>query len=191
MVTPLEAGGLLQYFSVIFTFLLVMIFIYAVMEWTKMFGSSKGIHLIIGLIFGVFAIMIPDITKLISVMIPWFVLLFIFSLLIIMAYKIFGASDDDILGALKGDRTIIWVVIIVSIIIVIASFSTVYGQRLLSSDATDDTTASDEGPTSTTTSSFSHNIGATFFHPKVIGLIFIFLVAVFTIAILGVSSKIE
>lgn len=191
MVTPLEAGGLLQYFSVIFTFLLVMIFIYAIMEWTKMFGSSKGIHLIIGLIFGVFAIMIPDITELISVMIPWFVLLFIFSLLIIMAYKVFGASDDDILSALKGDRTIIWVVIIVSIIIVIASFSTVYGQRLLSSDTTDNAGVSDNSPTSTTTSSFSHNIGATFFHPKVIGLIFIFLVAVFTIAILGVSSKIE
>lgn len=190
MVTPLESGALLEHFSVIFTWLLVVIVIFAIMQWTKMFGSSKGLHTIIGVIIAFFVIMIPDIKDLISVMIPWFVLLFIFLILIIMAYKIFGATDADVLSALKTDRTVIWVVIIVAIVIAIASFSSVYGQRLLSSSGDVGGTGTGE-PGSTATGSFSENIGATFFHPKVIGLIFIFLVAVFTIAILGVSSKVD
>ncbi|PIN86589.1 hypothetical protein COV19_03660 [Candidatus Woesearchaeota archaeon CG10_big_fil_rev_8_21_14_0_10_44_13] len=162
-----------------------MVVVYAVMQWTKMFGESKGLHMLIGLILGFFVIMIPDITELISIMIPWFVLLFIFILLMIMAYKIFGASDDDVLSALKSsDKMIIYVIVIVGIIIVIASFSSVYGQKFLSgSGKTGDGTATGTG--STTTSDFSKNIGATFFHPKVIGLIFIFLVAAFTIALLA------
>ena len=185
MVTPLESGALLEKFSIIFTLILVMVIVYAIMQWTKMFGESRGIHMIVGLIFGLFVIMIPDITQLISTMIPWFVLLFIFLLLMIMAYKIFGATDDDILGALRSsDKTIIYVVIIIAIIIIIASFSSVYGQRFL----TGKKAVVGEGvpePGSTATTSFASNIGATFFHPKVIGLIFIFLVAAFTIALLA------
>lgn len=186
MVTPLESTVLLEKFSVIFTMILVMVVVYAIMQWTKMLGESKGVHMLIGLIFGLFVIMVPDISSLISVMIPWFVLLFIFILLMIMAYKIFGATDDDILGALKSsDKMIIYVVIIISIIIVIGSFSSVYGQKLLSKGggAVENGVAPEPG--STATSSFTSNIGATFFHPKVIGLIFIFLVAAFTIALLA------
>ena len=193
MVTPLESSSfLLDKFAIVFTLILVMVVIYAVMQWTRMFGGSKGIHMLIGLILGVFVIMIPSITQLISIMIPWFVLLFIFIIMIIMAYKIFGATDDDILGALRAsDKTIIYIVVIVAIIIIIGSFSSVYGQKLLSGTdepVTDDDVSTNDG---TGTGSFSQNIGATFFHPKVIGLIFIFLVAAFTIALLGTASKLD
>lgn len=189
MVTPLESGALLENFSIIFTLILVMVVVYGIMQWSKMLGESKGLHLLIALVFGLFVIMIPDVTEVISVMIPWFVLLFIFAILMIMAYKIFGATDSDVRSALVGDRTVIWVVIIIGIIIVIGSFSSVYGQRMLS--GSDNAPSDDEGMRGSTASgSFASNIGATFFHPKVIGLLFILLVAVFTVAILGAQTKI-
>ncbi|MFO8015940.1 MAG: hypothetical protein R6U32_02455 [Candidatus Woesearchaeota archaeon] len=191
MVTPLESGALLEHFSIIFTLLLVMVVVYGIMQWSRMLGENKGLHLLIALILGLFVIMIPEITELLSVMIPWFVLLFIFLIMIIMAYKIFGATDEDIMSALKVDRTLIWVVIIISVLIAVGSFSSVYGQKLLGGDGGEVAEGGEEDTVSASSGSFSQNVGATLFHPKVIGLIFIFLVAVFALAILGAATRAE
>src|SRR3989344_1154605 len=186
MVTVLESG-LLENFTIIFSLVFVIAIVYGVFQMGKVFGDNKGLHALIALIVGLLVIMVPDITKIIAVMIPWFTLLFIFILFLILAYKIFGASDEDVLSVLKVDHVTIWVIIIIAIVIVIASFSNVYGQKLLESPGGNDTrVASDVG---TATGSFSQNVGATFFHPKVLGMIFILLVAVFTISLLAMKGR--
>jgi hypothetical protein len=189
MVTVLESG-LLEHFTIIFSLIFVIAIVYGIFQMGKVFGDNKGLHALIALIVGLLVIMVPDITSIISIMIPWFTLLFIFILFLLVAYKIFGATDSDILSVLKVDNVVIWVIIIVAIVIVIASFSSVYGQKMLEKTTGESGNASGRVSTSDTgTTSYGSNVSATFFHPKVLGMIFILLVAVFTIALLAMKSK--
>ncbi|MBD3313963.1 hypothetical protein GF345_05970 [Candidatus Woesearchaeota archaeon] len=189
MVTILDSG-LLEHFTLIFSLIFVIAIIYGIFSMGKVFGDNKGLHALIALVVGLLVIMVPDITNIIAVMIPWFTLLFIFILFLLITYKIFGATDSDIMSVLRVDNVVIWVIIIIAIVIVIASFSNVYGQKLLESgdgetvDA-DDTASID----STASSSFGSNVSATFFHPKVLGMLFILIVAVFTISLLAMKTK--
>lgn len=187
MVTILDSG-LLEHFTIIFSLVFVIAIVYGVFQMGKIFGDNKGLHALVALIIGLLVIMVPDITKIIAVMVPWFTLLFIFILLLIVAYKIFGATDEDVLSVLKLDNVVIWVIIIIAIVIVIASFSNVYGQKLLSQGG-NETTATSTSDGGTATSSYGQNVSATFFHPKVLGMIFILLVAMFTIALLAMKTK--
>ncbi len=192
MVTILESG-ILEHFTIIFSLVFVIAIVYGIFQMAKIFGDNKGLHGIIALVVGLLVIMVPDITKIISVMIPWFALLFIFILFVLVAYKIFGASDEDIAGVLKSDNVVIWVIVIIVIVIVVASFSNVYGQRLLSESSENGGEASDSGAESrddgTGTPSFGQNVSATIFHPKVLGMLFILIVAIFTISLLAMKSK--
>jgi len=208
MATVLDIG-ILENFSIVFAMVLVIAIVYGLLQFTKAFGGSKGLHILIAFIIGLLLVLTPDVTKIISTMIPWFTLLFIFIVFLLMAYKIFGATDADISGVLRTDRTLVWVVIIIAIVIIIGSFSTVYGQRFLRqtvpgapAPATPSSGVPSYGapaapaqaagmgvvaqPTATT--SFSGNLAATFFHPKILGLIFLFLVAVFTVAIIAMET---
>mgnify|MGYP006294370653 CR=1 FL=1 len=193
MVTILDSG-ILEHFTIIFSLVFVIAVVYGVFQMTKMFGDNKGLHALIALIVGLLVIMVPDITQIISTMIPWFALLFIFILFVLMAYKIFGATDEDIASVLHTDNVVIWVIIIVVIVIVIASFSNVYGQRLLSESADEGKAGESGGESaeegeSTGTTSFGQNVSSTIFHPKVLGMLFILVIAIFTIALLAMKSK--
>lgn len=203
MATILDIG-LLQNFSIVFAMVLVIAIVYGLLQFTKAFHGSKGLHIIIAFIIGLLILLTPDVTKVISVMIPWFTLLFIFLMFLLMAYKIFGATDADISGVIRTDRAVIWVIVIIAIVIVIASFSSVYGQRFLTQTVpgapaqaavagqqagVSGAGAVYPGTQATSTTSFSGNLAASFFHPKILGLIFLFLVGVFTIAILSMESR--
>jgi hypothetical protein len=190
MVTILDVG-LLQNFTIIFSLVFVIAIVYGIFQMGNIFGDNKGLHALIALLVGLMVVMVPNITKIIGVMIPWFVLLFVFILFLIIAYKIFGASDADVLSVLKVDNVVIWVIIIIAIVIVIGSFSSVYGQNMLSkttSNTTSGSTLTGTGQASDT-GSYSQNVSATFFHPQVLGMIFIMLVAVFTISLLAMKTK--
>jgi len=196
MATVLDIGAL-QHFSIIFTLILVVTLMFAILQFTKAFGGSKGVHIILAFVVGLIAILVPEVTAMIGTMIPWFTLLFIFLVLVILSYKIFGATDADF-AAVVRDRSVIWVVLIICIVIVIASFSSVYGQRFLTgedqapSKVTKATGTAGEGAVAdgSATPDFKSNLSATFFHPKILGIIFILLVAVFTIAILAAEVRV-
>jgi len=189
MATVLESG-LLQNFSLIFSMVLVMAIVYGLLEVTKTLGENKALHGLIAFIIGMLLLVSPNVTKVISALVPWFTLMFVAIILILMTYKLFGATEKDFSAALKGDKTIIWTIIIIAIIIIVGVFSQVYGQQVL--PITTKTNVSGSGTavsSGTATTSFSHNVGATFFHPKVLGLLLIFLVAVFTVAILASQTQ--
>lgn len=197
MATVLDIG-ILQNFSIAFSMVLIIAIVYGLLQVTKAFNGGKGLHILIAFIVGLMFILVPDVTRVVSVMMPWFTLLFIFLVFLLMVYKIFGATDADISGVLRNDRTLVWVIIIIAVVIAIGSFSVVYGQRLLKETtpgaAAVPAGASQTGavagvPLATATPSFTGNLSATFFHPKVLGVIFLFLVAVFTIAILSMEAR--
>ncbi|HLC46421.1 MAG TPA: hypothetical protein VJI75_01640 [Candidatus Nanoarchaeia archaeon] len=186
MATILDAG-LLQNFSIFFSFVFVIAIVYGILTFTKVFGESKGLQVLIAFIVGLMVLLVPDVNRLITTMVPWFTTFFVFILFLLIAYKIFGATDADIMGALKENSTIVWVVGIVFVVILIGSFGSVYGQKFLAGQQ-DITSGSAAGSEGTGTPDYSSNVAATFFHPKVLGMLFILILGVFTVAILAVNT---
>jgi len=184
MVTFLEIG-LLRYFAIIFPALLVFAIVYAVLLKTKMLGENRTISAIVAIVVAFLVMLSEDIIALINFMAPWFVLFFLFVVLLLIVYKIFGASDQNLANFITKDRPIQWAIFAVGVVIVVAGFSHVYGQRLLTEtvNETKENLTSVEA-VSTATSSFRSNVARIFFNPKVIGLLFIFFVAVFAISLL-------
>jgi len=174
------------YFSSIFTFLFVWVLVFAVLEKVKIFGSNKGIHAIIALSLAVLVLISKTVTYVIANMAPWFVLFFVFILLVMMASMFLGASEKGVLSTLGEKETgaITWVLIL-GIVVVLGSL----GMSFFSKPITGTTTA-----VNATNASGVGGIGpsafwATFLHPKVLGLLFILLIATFTIRELATELK--
>ncbi len=212
MVTLLDIG-LVNQFQMVFSFFFVVAVVYGVLALTKFFGDNKPLYALIAILLGILVLLIPDVSSLINTMTPWFVLFFIFLVFLLITYKIFGATDMDIVSAMK-DRAVVWVILIIAVVIVIGSFASVFGQRLLEGgrqgsdlrvDAGDGRTIIDartgrvirEAPGSgrglargsVAGSSYGENLLSTLLHPKVLGFGLMGLIALFTIAILAMETK--
>ena len=184
MVTFLEIG-LLRYFSIIFPALLVFALVYAILTATKMLGESKGINAIVAIVLAFLVMLSEDIISLINFVAPWFVLFFLFIVLLLVVYKIFGASDKNLANFITTDRPVQWAIFAVGVLIMVAGFSHVYGQKLLPATLENETVnITGSQAVSTATSSFRQNVTRIFFNPKVIGMLFVFFVAVFAISLL-------
>lgn len=195
MATVFDAS-ILQHFTLIFSMILVIAIVYGILQLSNAFHGSKGLHVLIATLMGLLMILVPDITAVLGIMVPWFTLLFIFITMLLLVYRIFGASDD-MMSSVIQDRSLIWVIIIVAVVIALVSFSTVYGQRLLESGTPVSEGGIMEGmpaPASGTiggtgTPNFANNLSATFFHPKVLGAMFMLIIATLTMAILAMEIK--
>ena len=178
--------GLLDKFSFLFTMLLVVVIVYGVLEYTKFFGDRQGLHIMFAFLVGVMLLLVPSVNQVISIITPWFILLFVFILLIIIAYKMLGATDADIKSAMSTNKSIIYWILIFAVIILLGGLGKVFfsgGDNAIgvTANETGVSTAGEIGQT---------GVGAfyaTLFHPKVLGLIFLLLIGVFTITTL--SSK--
>ena len=112
MATFLDVTGL-QYFSNLFAFLFVWLVVYALLAYTKALGDNHLVHALIGLIIGLFALFSPVVTNAIINIAPWFALIFVFVMLIMVAGNMFGAADLGDAAAFKGIILALLVIILV------------------------------------------------------------------------------
>ena len=181
MATPVMDAELLQYFSPFFVFLFLFAVTYAILQWGKIFGETPSIHIIISLVIAFFGgIFSEPIRQLVEYIIPWFVFLIVLFMLVLMLFKMFGVSDDSITTAAKSPG-VYWTLLVVVLVIVLGGLSNVFGEDTLELTSGTNTTAgssdeASEGSKSTDTGDIGENIGATFFHPKVLGMILILLI---------------
>lgn len=175
--------GLLEGLKPLFIFLIVFAIIYGLLSGTRLLGSSKSIHAIIAFVIAIMSILFAKITQVISIMIPWFIILIIFVILVVVGLKASGVSDDAIVNASK-DSSVYWTILIIALIIVVGSLSTVFGQQELNVTAKNTTqlTFGDEAEVTTNTDDFEHNVKATFYHPKVLGFILFILIGLLTVS---------
>ena len=188
MATFLELG-LLNYFAVIFPALLIFVVVFAIFEKYKLIGENKAIHAVIAISIAFIVMISQNIIGIINFIAPWFVLIFIFTILLLMVYKIVGASDEAITNFIHTDSAVKWFIFAIGIIIIVAGIAHVYGQQLVPVTGGNVTETANSAGELTETGKFSENVAATFFHPKVIGLIFVMLVAVFSISLLTQNQK--
>lgn len=184
MATVLDVG-LLNYFSVIYPFLIVFAIVFALLQKTKVIGESMGINALLAVVMGILVVISKTATEMINFMAPWFVVVVIFLVLMLFVFQTMGAKDADIASAVK-DKAVYWTLIGIALVILVAAFGKVLGQSL-----TEASVQSGEGALNVTgeggvaTGDFQQNVYATLFHPKVLGLMVLFAIAIFAVAFLS------
>ena len=202
MATPTLNLGLIEYFAPLFIFILIFVFVYAALYHTRIFGENKILPSIIGVVIAFIFIMFQDLTRVIVVMAPWFTTLFIFLIFTIVAFKLFGATDDNIRNVITHHGTLQWFLIIICLLIAIGAMAAVFGQKTLDygegeGPVGEDVSVSDDGEIITVgnqayssstgnsaSNSYTRNLADTLYHPKTLGLVFILIIAALSAAML-------
>lgn len=204
--------SLLEYFGSIFLFLMIFAVTYGLLTMSKMFKDVPGknaIYAIMSLALSFFVVMFKPAAAVIKVMVPWVTILVIFVFLVLFVVKTFN-QDDSLVSKLIYDKGVYWTIITIFIIIVIASFSSTFGQSLLTQQVADDGTVIssgeyvtyvngtpggnadlvrdfEQGPTDS--ANFGDNVLMTLVNPKVLGLILMMLIGLFTIMLLSGAQE--
>jgi hypothetical protein len=165
MATFLDIAALEQ-FSSFFVFIFIWLTVYAVLTYTRILGDHKGIQIVIGLVIALLALFSPVATGAIEYIAPWFAVVFIFVIFTTIALKLFGASGMEALGSMR-----VITVIVLILIMVVGALSYVRENVTVPGD---NETSIDYSKTTT-----------ILFHPKILGIIFIMLISVFTIALMA------
>ena len=184
MATVIDVG-ILQPFSIIFPMIFVWALMFAFLQKTEIFKKSIAIDAVISFAVAFMVLLSKTVVDILNFIIPWFTVAIIFFILLLLIFMVFGAKEKDIFNYIKTDKGVGWVIIGIALIIFLAGFGNVLGQQFLvegGSVPVDGTTISDG---STTSSNFESNITAIFTHPKVLGLIILFGIAIFAIGLLS------
>ena len=200
--------SLTAHFTSIYVFLLVFTGVYALLEKTKILGGEKkNLNAIIAVVFALLIITSKAATAFISFVLPWFFILGLIMLFMIFMGKMFGKSDKDIQWAFSYGTTspvITWIIIFVALILIFG-FSSMFGQDLLEDaegvpaedsniNAPIDESSSDTpldvgyGAGDVASSDYGSNVLSTIFHPKVMGMLALFLVGLSAILLITKSG---
>ena len=133
------------------------------MLYTKVLGSNQFVHAFVGLLLALFVLISPFATNVVADIAPFLAVIFVFVILISVASKMLG-GDMDAFPALRG------IMLIFIVLIVIIGV----GMKIRSQV--------DAAQQDTKDLSKTSNL---IFHPTFLGMILIFAVAVFTIALLA------
>lgn len=173
MATFLDAIGTLEEFSVIFLFILILVVVYGLLQYTKIFGENKAVYAIIALAIAVIFLFSQTASEIIKTMIPWFVVLFSALLFLLVGIKMFASkgADIDFWSMISEHSQISWWILAISLIIILGSIMNAYSK---------------EGSVFSPEEAETRGEGSTGFwnailHPKVLGLAVILFIASYTI----------
>lgn len=183
--------GLLGHFSIIFPFLLVFIVTYALLHKYKFVSEEKGVNALIAFAVACLTLFSKAATTLIFLVSPWFVIIFLFILFVLLAFRFMGTKADVIEDVMSKDfGPIHWVMIVVVALIALSAIGAIFGPGLLGEEGAQTvTTTSTIGPENValtanqtaTAGQFQANVKNVLFHPKILGIAALLLIAVFAI----------
>ncbi|MBD3259210.1 hypothetical protein GF371_01105 [Candidatus Woesearchaeota archaeon] len=131
MATFLDVG-LFSHFAIVFPFLLVFLVTYAVLQKFKMLTEERGINAIIALAVACLTLFSKAATALIFFMSPWFVLLFIFIIFLLIGFQLMGTKWERIVEVMSTKWfTPHWILIFLIAFILLAGIASVFGPGLL------------------------------------------------------------
>ncbi len=178
MATVLDTS-LLALLAPVFSMIFVFLVVYVVLQGSRMMGDNKGIHALIALSVAFFVGITPQVARLIIFMAPWFVVMIVFIMFLFMIGLFAGFTQDNMLESFGGRSGGFWWIVFFSGLIIVFAFSNVFGQQLLEGSG------GEAAPVNATQSQFAKNVGSTLFHPKVLGLLLILLIASFTVRLMA------
>lgn len=165
MATFLDIAGQ-EYISTIMVFLLVVVGVYAMLTSVKLFAAPQWVYALIGVIMGMFVIVSPTATNLARNVGPWFAVLMVLALFIMMGGKMVGGDGGETLA-----KTLFYIFIF--FVLVFSIGPTLREGANITGDNSTGEVDYDYSQTS-----------QVIFHPKMLGLILIFGVAIAAAALL-------
>lgn len=187
-----SVGGLIGNFSFIFIFLLVFAVVFGLLSYINPFKDErKGIYGIMAFVIAILVTITSTAVQVIKNLTVWFFVFGLAAFFIIFIFGVFGLKEKEWLGAMTKGSGYVWVIII-SVIIILFALSSAFGQRLLEKQP-GTTTGTGTSATGTTVTgeptggsveqgnSFADNVLQTLINPKVLGLLMVLFVGVFTI----------
>ncbi len=103
MVTPLT-NGLIKSFDNVYAFVFVAIVVYVALGRIKSLEESHIIRAVAGFLAGILTLTSAIAVQTVKTMLPWFVLLFIIIIFALIAYQLFGISEDTITSVLTSSE---------------------------------------------------------------------------------------
>jgi len=162
MATFLDVTAL-QSFSVIFVFVFVWLIVYAILIYTKALGANQFINILIGLLIAFFVIISPLATLVVRQVAPIFAIVLVFIAIISIASGMFGDVQVESLNSLK------WVVLVILIIALVVGTLSIIRANIDVPERGED----------------FGKISTVIFHPNFLGMILIFIIAIFTVGLLA------
>jgi hypothetical protein len=170
--------GILNYFVPAFVFLLIYGILLAILEKTDIFGDNKAVNQIVAISIAVLFVLTPNLVGLIKVITPMFTIMFIFIILLILIFLFVGVSQGDVASAFQ-DKGAIYIIIVLCVGIFIYGLTQVYGAQIST------IYAGTSGVNSTTEGGLNQVIGQIIFHPRILGMLFLLVVAAQAIRMIG------
>jgi hypothetical protein len=172
--------GLIGEFRIIFPFLLIFAIVYALLSYSKIFGEGRtGLNALIAIVLAFMSLFSEIAIETINTAAPWFVLLIIFGIFLLLGYMIIGIREADILAVVKNPENnfVLWWIFALVLIIMLGSLSqAISAKRGGYPPFTTENATLEEGE-GTQESAFWE----TMFHPKILGLVAIMLIAFITV----------
>jgi hypothetical protein len=175
--------GLFEHISFLFPFLLVWAVVFGLLSWKKVFGENRIIHAIIAVAIAIMFVMSKNAVAILNISAPWFAILFMMIVFILIAFKIFGVSDDHILSIItsKDYQYITTWVILISLAIVLLAGSSVMGQDLLDKQYEEGEVVESSDGGGVASPDHQESWIKTITHPKVLGFLVVMVIASLTL----------
>ncbi len=180
MATFLDVS-LLQNFSFIFPVLLVFAITLALLQKTNVLGKSPAINALIAAVASFSVLLSKSVIDVINYMLPWFSVMIIFFVLLVLIFQFMGVKEDK-WGDIVKEKAVYWSILGILIVIIFAAFANVLGQSALEGRSE---LTTEEVESGVATGSFEENIYATLFNTKILGMIIIFTIIIFAVALLS------
>jgi len=177
MAAVLDLGSL-TYFTPVLIFVLVFVILYALLEKARVLGENSGLHGLVAFIFSLLFVLIKPFRQLLLTIIPWFVILFLLVVIILIGIMILGFKKKDITEYISDNPgiTITLVIIIVTIFFVGLS-STFPGAVGFPSEDVDDGRL--------------FRLRSVLFDHRVLGIFLVLIIAYFVVRAAGFVAKKE
>ena len=175
--------SLLSQFGDIFVILFIFTAAYAILMVKAPFGSNKGLNAMMAFAISMMFIFSKDAIAIVRDTVPWFILMMVILMLTLLATNSIGAVIPESLMVNIGT----WIFVI-GVIIFIINVSLRLGQDagpFLGNNVTDPDNVIAGGEGDVGSGSFSQNFSATLFHPKVLAMILVLVVALFAVYLVG------
>lgn len=173
--------GLLDYFVPVFIFLFIFGILFALLEKVKIFGENKGLNALISFAIAFLFVLTPDLPGVVKIITPWFTIMFVFVIMIVLLFMFVGVKEGAVAEAFS-ERSMVWIVVIICLIILVYALTQVYGARIQSINVEGNATV--EGAPSMTS-----QVGKIIFHPRVLGMLIMLLIAAQAIRFLASHAK--
>ena len=162
MATFLDVSAL-ENFSVIFVFLLVFVGSYAILQLTKVLGQNPFINAMISLVIAFLSILSPITVQIFESILPFIAIVLLLTVMVSAAAGMFGKFDIEAIPSMK------WIMIAMFVIILAVGTLVVVRQNIEVPERGED----------------FGKVSTVIFHPNLLGMILILIIAVFTIGLLA------